>query len=100
MEVVTGKIGTVAAEINAFLLDTFVDITWFGHIEEGYCTIFITTSNAEGFFIWNTHILGDRRPQLFILICQIHWTVEAIQSTWRCHLLIIHEFPFLCPDTN
>ena len=62
MEVVTGKIGTVAAEINAFLLDTFVDITWFGHIEKGYRTVFITTSNAEGFFIGNTHILGDRRP--------------------------------------
>ena len=97
MEVVTGKIGTVAAEINAFLLDTLVYITWFGHIEKRYGSVFITTSNAEGLFIWNTHILGDRRPQPFVLIRQIHGTVKAVQSTWRRHLFIIHQTPFEVP---
>jgi len=69
MEMVTRKIGALAAKINTFLPGTFIDIAWLGHITEAYRSIFISTAITGGFFQWKTHILGDRLPQPFILVC-------------------------------
>jgi hypothetical protein len=77
---VTRKIRTVTTKINTLLLDTFVKTTRLGVKQRDKLAFpFLdATSLTDRLFDWDTQVLGNRCSQLFILVSQIRWTVEAI----------------------
>ena len=95
VKMVTGKIIAVTANVKSLLLNTSVDAARFGHAEEGDRASLVSTSLADRFFLGDSQSLGNHGPELFILIGEIHGTIEAIQSAGRRHSMVIHYASFL-----
>jgi len=78
VKMVTGEIRTIAAKLKPLLSDTAVDIARLGHTEESDRPALVSTSLAHCLFFGNPKSFGYHRPELFILISQIHGAIEAI----------------------
>jgi hypothetical protein len=80
VKMITWEIGTVTAQVKALLLNASIDVARFNHPKEGDRATLVSTSLAHCLFFGNPKSFGYRCPKLFILISQIHGTIETIQS--------------------
>jgi hypothetical protein len=94
MKMIARKIGAFTTETKTLLPGTSVNAAGLRHVIERYCPFLITASPTAYLFDRNLHVLGNLRPEPFVLTCQIHRTIPAIQSARRGHLLVIHRTSF------
>jgi len=90
MKGIAREIRTITAELHLPFLGTWVDTA--RPRDNGTLAVYFTASLADRVFLRNAKLLRDTGPDLLILVCQVHDTVEAGQTARCCHLLVVH-FP-------
>ena len=87
---VARELRTIAAKTDSSFLEACEGTAWLGHIEEGDCPVCVSAPLTYCLFRGNMHPFGNQGSQFFVLVRQVQWAVKAIQTTGRCHLLVIH----------
>ena len=66
VKVITREVSALTTQLDPFLYNTSINITWLSHIKKTYSSIFISTPVAYCFFKGNPPALGNFNSQLFV----------------------------------
>jgi len=95
MRMITGKFSAFAAIGDTFSIRAVKDITGTLVTQKSVDAFRISAPVARRLFRGQPQSFGDVDPELQVIVRQIGGTIETIQNTRRCHLLIVHYRGFL-----
>src|SRR5512135_2748172 len=91
MKRIAGEIRAVKTEGYAFLLSAGIDGAFHG--QDRTLSFHITATWTSDFLLRYTKLLGNPGPYFQVVLRQVNDAVEASQTTWRRHLLVVHLIP-------